>query len=58
MVEVIDSGPKASTHPEGHRLYSRAPEPILADVQDLNAIGQHGQSFQQVLWEDEVLEGM
>lgn len=45
------------THLEGFRLYPRAPEPIPADIQELDATGQQGQSHQLVLWEDQIPQG-
>lgn len=54
--QVINHGLKALAHPEGSRLYSRALQPIQADVQDFDAWRQPGQSCQPVLWEDQSLQ--
>lgn len=45
------------THHECLRLYPRALQPIQADVQELNATGQHSQGCQLVLWKDQILQG-
>lgn len=51
-----DGGLQALAHPEGSRLYPRAPEPVLADVQDLEAGGQRRQCPQLVFWKDQILQ--
>lgn len=40
---------KVLTHHEGLRLYPRALQPIQADIQELDAAGQHRQRCQLVL---------
>lgn len=45
------------THHEGLRLYPSTLQPIQADVQELDATGQHRQGCQLVLWKDQIPQG-
>ena len=53
---MVYGGLKAPAHPEGSRLYPPAPDPIQADVQDLDVCREPGQGCQLVIWEDQILQ--